>query len=288
VTRVQEDVTVVIPTLGRSILAQSLDSIVSGDCAPAEVIVVDQGQSDTVQRMVAAIVERGVPARWIPSAERGRALGVNRGIAAATTRFVAITDDDCLAHPSWISALAARLHGMPEAIVTGRVDAGDETVLSAVTSEREDLQRRPRLRFDRLSGGNMALARAIVERIGALDESPAVRTAEDAEYAYRALRAGVPILYAPEAAVTHLGWRDDLSRDAQYDSYGRSQGGFYGKHLRRGDLFIATRVLVHLMRASRRWVAGVLTADAERARNGRAYVLGLAPGIVAGWKAGGR
>jgi hypothetical protein len=76
------------------------------------------------------------------------------------------------------------------------------------------------------------------------------------------------------------------SSEAQYASYARSQGGFYGKYLRQGDLFIALRATVHLVRAGRRWAVGVLTREAEVARIGRAYLTGLIPGIVAGWRSG--
>jgi GT2 family glycosyltransferase len=220
----------------------------------------------------------------MPSHQRGRAAGVNRGIEAVTSRFLAITDDDCLAHPEWIERLTAQLERYPGEIVTGRVDAGDETVLLRVTSERPFVQRRRSLRFDRLSGGNMAMARDVAAQVGLLDESPYVRNAEDHEYAYRALRAGIPIRYAPEAAVTHLGWRDDESRQRQYDGYARSHGGFYGKYLRRGDAFIAARAAIHWMRALRRWATNSVRGDRERARMARAYVTGLPSGILAGWR----
>ena len=113
-----------------------------------------------------------------------------------------------------------------------------------------------------------------------------MRTAEDAEFAYRALRAGVPIRYAPHLIVTHQGWRDHSQRISQYHGYALSQGGFYGFHLRRGDLFVALRVLVHLGRSLKRWLLGRLRNNDEMATNGRAYVVGLVPGIVAGWRAG--
>lgn len=285
------DLSVVIPTLGRPILRRALGALVAGTRHPAEVIVVDQGRSSEVEAMLREVQAQGVATRWIPSDERGRARAVNRGIEAATTRFVAITDDDCLAHPEWLEHLARRLATDAGQIVTGRVEAGDETVLSTVTSHAVIVQRRPSLRFDRLSGGNMAVARSVVERIGGLDEDPCLRTAEDAEFAYRALRAGVTICYAPEAAVTHLGWRDDAARDRQYADYARSHGGFYGKYLRRGDAFIAVRAALHWTRAARRWVIGTIRGDRERARFGRAYVVGLLDGIRSGWRStatGGR
>jgi GT2 family glycosyltransferase len=278
------DVTVVIPTLGRPVLRRALDAIAKGSRHPAELIVVDQGRSPDVEAMVHELQVRGVASRWIPSSERGRARGVNRGIEAATTRFVAITDDDCLVHPDWLELLETQLNQVPGSIVTGRVEAGDETVLSSVTSATPVVQRKPSLRFDRLSGGNMALSKGIVSLIGGLDEDECVRTAEDAEFAYRALRAGVRIQYAPEIAVTHLGWRDDVARAEQFDAYARSHGGFYGKYLRRGDVFIALRATMHWGRALRRWTFATVRGDRERARSTRAYVLGLFTGVREGWR----
>jgi GT2 family glycosyltransferase len=283
----QPDVTVVIPTLGRTILQRALDAVAAGTRLPAEVIVVDQGRSEAVRDMLHTLTARGVPARWLPFDQRGRARGVNRGIEAATTRFVAITDDDCLVHPEWLERLAAHLTEHPDSIVTGRVEAGDESVLSTVTSRTPVLQRRPSLRFDRLSGGNMGMAVAVVTRIGAFDEDPNVRTAEDAEFAYRALRGGIAIRYAPDVAVTHLGWRDDQARGDQYADYARSHGGFYGKYLKQGDAFIAVRALLHWARATRRWAASTLRGDQERARGARAYATGLFAGIRAGWRSSG-
>lgn len=281
---VRPDITVVIPTVGREILGRALDSILAGTRLPSEVIVVDQGSSPAIDALVQSARARGLRARWIPSAQTGRSAGVNRGIEAAATRFVAITDDDCLVHPEWLERLGAILEREPDIIVTGRVEAGDDTVILSVTAPKPTRQRRRSLGFDRLSGGNMALARDVAARIGPLDEDPRVRTAEDHEYAYRALRAGVSIQYAPEVAVTHLGWRDAGARDQQYRDYARSHGGFYGKYLRRGDGFIALRATIHWCRALRRWIAAVLTRNPERASMAGAYVRGLPSGIVSGWR----
>jgi GT2 family glycosyltransferase len=273
------DLTVVIPTLGRHILQRSLEAIFSGSTLPTEVIVVDQGQSPEMEALVRDFNGRGFSTRWIPSAQRGRARGVNRGIEAAVTRFVGVTDDDCLVHPDWLERVIACLESHPDCIVTGRVDAGDETVLSAGRHADARAQRRPSVQFDRLSGGNMALARETAIRIGLFDEDPRVRTAEDAEFAYRALRSHVVIRYAPEIAVTHLGWRDEGQREEQYSSYARSHGAFYGKYLRKGDAFIALRAALHWLRALKRWGVNSARGDGERARYSRQYVLGLFAGV---------
>jgi GT2 family glycosyltransferase len=284
---VDRDLTVVIPTLGRDILRQPLEALEQGTVWPAQVVVVDQGQRGEIAALLDEVRARSFDTVWMPSPQRGRAAGVNRGIERAATAFVVVTDDDCLPQADWVEQVGARVRQHRDAIVTGRVEAGDaETVLFVMTERASDIQRRPRVRFDRLIGANMAVARAVVERLGGLDEDSCVRTAEDGEFAYRALRAGVPIVYAPEIVVTHLGWRDERQRADQYRSYARSQGGFYGKYLRRGDWFIALRAGLHLARAARRWALGWLRRDRETAAIGRAYLLGLLPGIRAGWKSG--
>ena len=278
-----------IPTLGRASLRGTLAVVAAGTRWPAQVIVADQGREAWIGELAAELGRAGLDVRHLPSTSTGRSAGLNLGIAAADTRFVVITDDDCLPAPDWIEGLGERLRRHAPAIVTGRVEAGaGEVQLAVVTTREEVIQRRPSLRFDRLSGGNMGMACELWRRLGPFAEQPAMRTAEDGEFAYRALRAGVPIVYAPEVVVQHLGWRDEPARNAQYQSYGLSQAGFYGHYLRRGDAFILLRVLVHLLRSSRRWLSGTLRGDRDAAGYGRAQVLSLWPGLRAGWRSGDR
>jgi len=282
-----QEVTVLIPTLGRSMLRGTLEALAQGSVRPAQVIVVDQGRREELASMAADYTTRGMPVTWIPSHQKGRSAGLNEGMSRVRTEYTAITDDDCLPDPDWVERIVRELSQRPDAILTGRVEAGGEgPVLSVVTSDKPVEQHKPSLRFDRLSGGNMAIATALARRLGPFQEASCMRTAEDAEFAYRALRAGVAIRYAPQMVVTHRGWRDPGQRSSQYRDYGLSQGGFYGMYLRRGDFFIGLRALVHLLRSLKRWLLGRLRRDDEMAANGRAYVMGLLPGIVAGWRAG--
>jgi GT2 family glycosyltransferase len=278
-----DDLTVVIPTLGRPILEAALVALASGTLWPEELVLVEQGNNPDVDSWVRALRQSGMQVRHQRFAERGRAAGVNRGIERTRTRFVAVTDDDCLVEADWVAAVTERLRATPEAIVTGRVEALGDTVIAAVTSRVPVVYRRRRLRFDAMSGGNMGAAVGVLHRVGPFDEDPCLATAEDCEYSYRALRAGVSIVYAPEVVVRHVGWRDEAERAAQYDRYGRSLGGFLGKYLRRGDWCIGLRTVVHALRAAKRWLRGVVTGDRELARNGRAYLAGLLPGLRAGW-----
>jgi GT2 family glycosyltransferase len=283
------EISVVIPTLGRELLRGCLDALAAGTLRPAQVIVVDQGRRAAVEEMARAMRAAGLDVVYAPSTRTGRSAGLNDGIELVTTEFLAITDDDCIPAKDWLATAASLLRREPGTIMTGRVEAGDEGVqLSVATDRVATLQTRPRLSFDRLSGGNMAIAASVARRLGPFEEDACMRTAEDAEYAYRALRAGVPIRYSPDMVVVHLGWREADQRDEQYRSYAMSHGGFYGRYLRRGDAFIALRASLHWLRSLRRWLTGTLRRDADRSRFGRAYALGLLPGIAAGWRGSGK
>jgi GT2 family glycosyltransferase len=279
------DMTVVIPTLGRPILGESLSCILRGTTWPRGLIVVDQGRNPQVAEWMDQIRLLGIDAEYAPSFERGRAAGVNRGLERVKTRFVAVTDDDCFVEPDWLANMTERLCENPNAIVTGRVEAAGEGKVMVVTATLSTVATRPSLTFDRMSGGNMGVPIEVIRLIGLLDEDPRLPTAEDAEWGYRALRSGVPVVYAPEVSVRHFAWRDSAARDRQYRDYARSHGAFYGKYIRRGDLFILARAVVHHGRALRRYVRGMLARDEDRAQDGRAYLAGLLPGIISGLRA---
>ncbi len=276
------DISIVIPTLGRPILEESFYWILNGTAWPGGLIVVDQGGNSRIADWLEAIGSLGIDADYVPSQQRGRSAGINRGLEKAKTRFVSVTDDDCFVEENWLENLTTHLRENPEAIVTGRIEAGTEDVVLVVTAKDHSIQRRPRLTFDHMSGGNMGTSLDVIKRVGLFDEDPSVRTAEDAEFAYRSLRAGIPIIYTPDAGVRHFGWRDEGQRTSQYESYARSHGGFYGKYLRRGDWFIAIRVLIHHLRATRHWIRGIRTGDQEIKLIGRAYLTGILPGIMSG------
>lgn len=281
---VLEDMSIIIPTLGRDILEQSLFWILSGSAWPGYLIVVEQGSNPNVVKMLKRVQGIGVRVKHILSSQRGRSAGINRGLEQTDTRFVAITDDDCFVGEGWLMNMANRLRLSPEAVVTGQVKAAGDEMIIVVTSTAPAVYRRPRIQFDSMSGGNMGTALDVFRKVGLFEEDPVMATAEDAEWAYRALRTGVVLHYEPDVIVAHVGWRDAEERKEQYQRYAFSHGGFYGKYLQKGDLFILLRALVHFARVFRRWMVGIMSGNAEIALNGKAYCLGLLPGIAAGFR----
>jgi GT2 family glycosyltransferase len=281
---VLDDITVVIPTLGRAILEACLHHIARGSVWPAQLIVVDQGTETASLRWIEQLQAAGLAATRIPSSQRGRSAGINRGLERVATRFVAITDDDCLVDAHWLETMAASLREYPSAIITGRVDpAGNTDVEFCVVPSRvPQIYDRPQLKAQPLIGGNMGVALALVKRIGLFDESDCLHSAEDSDWGYRALRLGIPIRYVPNIVVQHFNWRSVAQRALRYRDYSRSQGGFYGKHLLSGDRLIWQQTARALVRGPVRWVRGLLRRDQDMIDRGQADTLELLPGIING------
>ena len=278
-----DDITVVIPTLGRPILEECLYWMIMGSAWPAQIIVVDQSSSSKVASWLQRLRSFGIVTLHVPSSQRGKAAALNRGIERTTTHFLAITDDDCFVEYDWLKTMMQYLCENPHAIITGSAKSeGAQEVVAVVTSCKPTISYRPRLKFDLFCGSNMGAERSIIEKVGQFDEDACIIAAEDCEWSYRALRSGVPIIFRPEVVVRHFGWRDTYDRSTRYRAYARSHGGFYGKYLSRGDWFIALRMFIHWLRALKRWLRGLATGNQELATIGRAYLTELPSGVIAG------
>ena len=118
--------TVVVPTLGRSpLLAQCLEALAAqvgahGAGGPVRVVV-SQGGWAAAPEVVAGVE------RWIdlPS-PLGFAAAVNVGIAASSTPYVAVLNDDAVLAPGWLAALEAALDAAPDVAAVQGVNLLDE------------------------------------------------------------------------------------------------------------------------------------------------------------------
>jgi GT2 family glycosyltransferase len=278
------DVTLLVPTLGGQLLEGCLRSITAGTMWPAQLVVVDQSALGTAADCVEAVREQGIAALQIRSSHVGISAAMNQGLQHVATTYVAVTHDDCRVRPDWVERLSARLAAVGDAIVTGRVEPqGDGLVLTIKVDPKPAVYTAPRLTGDVLFPPNMGFPLRLVDRIGPFDEHLSLATAgEDNEWAHRALRAGVPIVYDPSAVVGHLARYRLEDLPALYRRYARGQGAFYGTWLRRGDRFIARRAARDLLRAPWLLLRGVATGNRELVSMGRGEITGLLPGIAAG------
>jgi glycosyltransferase involved in cell wall biosynthesis len=227
-----------------------------------ELIVVDNNSSDDTKAVIQTFAASApFEVRYLFEGRQGLSHARNRGIAATSGSIIAFTDDDCLVERQWASTIVREFstdHSL--AVLGGRVEPGDpngQAVGTRTCSDRKQITSFQEL-FGRMIGCNMAFSRKVFEVIGGFDpllgKGTSLGSAEDLDLLYRALKGQLTIVYVPEAVVFHAHERTSTSSIQQvHDEYAIGRGGFYWKHVVRGDLKIAKRAvreIVNLSRAS--------------------------------------
>lgn len=204
-------VSVVVPTHARAgWLGELLDALEAQQLAREafEVVVVDDASPD---RTWAVLQEHAAttPLR-LAVARNGRNLGPaatrNRGVAIARAPYLAFTDDDCLPEPGWVGAMLAALEAGP-AVVQGWTAPPPRDWASAGPFDHAIWVRRPSPFFETC---NVGYPRDRFEAAGGFDDADPLLTpeqgrgfGEDADLAWRVLRAGGDRAFAEDARVRH-------------------------------------------------------------------------------------
>ncbi|WP_205698102.1 glycosyltransferase family 2 protein [Conexibacter sp. SYSU D00693] len=168
-----------------------------------EVVVVDDGSSDHTAEVLADAEARGVlqltAIRLQPG--RGPAVARNAGWRAASTPFVAFTDDDCVATPVWLEAGLRAWDGDAERVVQGRTDP-----IPSELDREGPFTRTLRVRSlgPFFQTCNVMYPRALLERVGGFDEETfSVPGGEDCDLARRCFDTGAHAVFADDARVQH-------------------------------------------------------------------------------------
>ena len=106
------DISVVIPTYNRAdLLGETLDAVLAQTMKPAQIIVVDDGSTDSTSYLLDRYAPR-VEAIRIENS--GDMVARNVGLAAATGRLVAFCDSDDVWRPEFLETAAALFEAEPE------------------------------------------------------------------------------------------------------------------------------------------------------------------------------
>jgi GT2 family glycosyltransferase len=197
------DVSIVVPTRNRAQrLRALLASLARQDGPPFEVIVVDNASSDDTLRVVGEAdseVDAHVRAIHLPR-PLGPAVARNRGWRSAHSELVVFTDDDVVAQPGWLAALAAAHGRDPEAVIQGRTepDPRERDRLSAFSRSQHATGPGPWFQTC-----NIAYPRTLLEQLDGFDESFWEAAGEDTDLGWRAIEAGARVIYEPNALNWH-------------------------------------------------------------------------------------
>jgi glycosyltransferase involved in cell wall biosynthesis len=198
-----------------------LDSIaVAIQQAPAagvEIVVVDNGSSDNTPRLISSWARSSsVPVQCLQEPQPGVARAHNRALRAARGALFAFTDDDCRVDAQYVDDLLRHDSGDRGLVLRGgRVELGDasdlpltiNTSLIALRWTRAMNSARHSRIGGCLNGCNLAMRRALVDRIGGFDErfgpGSYIGSGADTEFIYRSYLAGAILEYVPDMVVFH-------------------------------------------------------------------------------------
>ncbi len=261
----------VIPTHNRKdVLCHCLAAATNQDYPDYEVIVVDDGSTDSTGEMVQREFPQVRYLRQEPN--RGPAAARNRGIEIATGEVVAFTDDDCLLPPDFLSRLMDGYRRYPEVAGVG----------GYLEASKEVLQRNPFARYEAYvthrvyragpeeylggfecpAGGtnSMSYCRRVLREVGGFDESFPYAAGEDADLKWRVVQQGYRLLYIP-VKVVHL--QPYTFRHFWRQNRRHGQGAIYFERKYRGRPPSTARLALRLAARIARWFPDMVRLNPE-------------------------
>jgi glycosyltransferase involved in cell wall biosynthesis len=197
-------------------LCRTIRSLLNGDDASFEVVVMDQSEGSGTEL---ALREFGDDARlrYVRSRRQGKGAGLNEGLSLARGSVVVCTDDDCEAPPRWVSRMAEVMAAQPTAAVVFcnvHADPYDRTAGYVPAYERQSdriLRTIADARKGLGLGAGMALRREAVLAFGGFDEAlgpgSRFRSGDDWDISVRALLSGWHVYETAGVSVLHHGFR---------------------------------------------------------------------------------
>ncbi|HBU68876.1 MAG TPA: hypothetical protein DEE98_00655 [Elusimicrobia bacterium] len=206
-------VSVIIPAYNsEATVAKCLDSVLSQDYKNIELIVVDDGSTDSTPAILSSYEQRpGV--KVIKVINGGPSKARNLGIQYSKGEFLAFTDADCIVKADWITRLLECFNSDAVAGAGGdQLSPPDETgfgktvndfmrAIGFISDYIKDKAGGPAKVVSHNPTCNVMYRREIISKLGAFLEE--LWPGEDVELDYRIIKAGHRLLYTPGAVVYH-------------------------------------------------------------------------------------
>jgi len=186
------------------LLARSLAALIEDTTEkPDQVIIVNGGGEDTDQVVHSFIGRPGVKIRLVKTVNINLAASRNVGLPYCTGDIIAMTDDDALVFPDWVTRMKQAHSEHPEAgAVGGQVIGLDQGCLLSCVADRATFPSGEKPGYVRtLPGVNISYKCEVVKQVGLQDE--ALFRGEDVDYNWRIQRLGYKIYYDPAIKVYH-------------------------------------------------------------------------------------
>jgi GT2 family glycosyltransferase len=213
-----------------------------------ELIIVDNNCTDETSEAIKTFAANSrICVRYIFEAQQGLSYARNAGIRAARGDTVAFTDDDVTVHPGWLWELQKTFDEYGCAGVGGKIvpvwsgqepswlqRGGPSAFRSGAIVSFDQGERPHELKISPV-GANMAYKKVVFEEhgffrldLGKLGNDPMI--GEEVEFCMRLFRAGLKVVYAPEAIVYHPVEMSKLKKtfESHYFNWGRYLARVHG------------------------------------------------------------
>jgi glycosyltransferase involved in cell wall biosynthesis len=254
-------ISVIVSTRNRAhYLPEVLQTLAAQECdAPFEVIVIDNGSTDSTAALIEDWCRRDSRFRTAFEPRPGLSRGKNAGIRLARAPLLVFTDDDMRVPPCWVESYRRLFAGHEgELMLAGGPvvpvphDLGtwpdwlDEAALADVGLLHHRSER-ALVKFEYVWGGNLAAPKLVFDRLGLWDETAGLqadqrvtredsRFYEDTELQDRVRAAGGSTWFCPEAGVYHRVERGSVTpRRVSSTAFARGRNDFWQQGLRVWD-----------------------------------------------------
>ncbi len=217
---------------GAATLTECLSSLMRLDYPDYEVILVNDGLTDTTPQIAAEFPQ----VCYLRQSNQGLGAARNVGAKAAHGNIVAYTDDDCVADEHWLLYLVqAKIAQRVEAIGGSNIPPPSDHWIAKCVAASPGGPSHVMLddrHAEHVPGCNMAFTREKLLALGGFD--PQFRQAgNDVNICWRFLDAGLSIGYAPEAMVWHHRRNTVWAYLKQQAGYGKSEAMVRCRHPQR-------------------------------------------------------
>ncbi|MEV7661373.1 glycosyltransferase family 2 protein [Paenarthrobacter sp. NPDC089316] len=200
-------VSVIVPGYNEAVvIGTCVESILASRYLKLEVILVDDGSTDSTAAIMAGLADRNPRVRFLSQVNAGKGAALNLGIAAAKGEILLFVDADGIFAPDTVSSMLEGFDHPEVGAVCGddrpvNLDRLQTMMLTILSHVGTGLVRRALslLHCLPIVSGNIGAFRSeLVQHMGGFDEET---LGEDLELTWRIYRAGYRVRFQPKALV---------------------------------------------------------------------------------------